>query len=206
MSHLVDSLRALAFTLKSAFRPPVTVHYPAEKRQRAERFRTSFALVHDADGDEACVGCLQCEKVCPSQIITISAEKRESPITQKRRGYAKDFTLDLNACIYCELCVQVCPTDAIVMTREPERPAYHREDLVLTMARLYENETGKPLAWGKASNLMEMQDPKRGQPPAEPKPAKAAAEQKPAELKPVAEPKPAAEPKAAAEPDLVKAD
>ncbi|MCK6538205.1 MAG: 4Fe-4S binding protein, partial [Polyangiaceae bacterium] len=73
MSALLDSLRALAFTLKSAFRPPVTVHYPAEKRPRAERFRTSFALVHDADGDEACVGCLQCEKVCPSQIISIVA-------------------------------------------------------------------------------------------------------------------------------------
>ena len=56
MSTLLDSLRALALTLKSAFRPPVTVHYPAEKRPRAKRFRTSFALVHDANGDEACVG------------------------------------------------------------------------------------------------------------------------------------------------------
>jgi len=178
VSYLFDSLRALAFTMKSTFRKPVTVHYPAEKRVRAERYRNSFALLHDADGDEACVGCLQCEKICPSQIITIAAEKKESPVSGKRRGYAKDFTLDLNACIFCELCVQVCPTDAIVMCRTPETPAYSREALVLTMDRLYANEKERPLAWGRASNLMAMQDPKRGEPPPPEKKAAPAAEKK----------------------------
>lgn len=162
MGYLADSLRAVALTMKSAFRKPVTVHYPAEKRVRAERYRNSFALLHDEHGDEACVGCLQCEKICPSQVITVIAEKKDSPVTGKRRGYAKDFTLDLNACIYCELCVQVCPTDAIVMTRQAETPGYSREELVLTMERLYDNEKNRPLAWGKASLLMAMQDPKRG--------------------------------------------
>jgi NADH-quinone oxidoreductase subunit I len=178
VSYLFDSLRALAFTMKSTFRKPVTVHYPAEKRERAERYRNSFALLHDAEGDEACVGCLQCEKICPSQIITIVAEKKESPVTGKRRGYATDFTLDLNACIFCELCVQVCPTDAIVMCRTPETPGYRREDLVLTMDRLYANEKERPLAWGRASNLMGMQDPKRGEPPPPEKKAAPAAEKK----------------------------
>jgi NADH-quinone oxidoreductase subunit I len=164
--------------MKSTFRKPVTVHYPAEKRTRAARYRNSFALLHEADGDEACVGCLQCEKICPSQIITIVAEKKESPISGKRRGYAKDFTLDLNACIFCELCVQVCPTDAIIMTRQSETPGYSREELVLTMDKLYANETSKPPAWGKASLLMEMQDPKRGQVEAPPAEKKDAAEKK----------------------------
>src|SRR5262249_23653764 len=85
--------------------------------------------------------------------------KRESPISGKKRGYADDFVLDLNACIYCELCVQVCPTDAIVMTREPELPAYGREDLVLTMAKLYANEKSKNRAWGDATRLNGMQAP-----------------------------------------------
>lgn len=198
MSYLFDSLRALAFTMKSTFRKPTTVHYPAEKRVRAERYRNSFALLHDAEGDEACVGCLQCEKICPSQIISIVAEKRESPVTGKRRGYATEFTLDLNACIFCELCVQVCPTDAIVMTRLPETPGYNREDLVLTMDRLYANETNRPLAWGRASNLMAMQDPKRGQPPPEKKaaPAKKATAEKKAEPAPEKKAEPAPEKKA----------
>lgn len=174
MGYFLDSVRALGTTFKHLFRKPVTVHYPAEKRTRSERYRNTFALLHEADGDEACVGCLQCERICPSQVITVIAEKKESPISGKRRGYAKDFVLDLNACIYCELCVQVCPTDAIVMTRVPEQPGYSREELCLTMERLYENETQKPLTWGTASKLMQMQDPKRGQPPPEPKVAKKA--------------------------------
>jgi NADH-quinone oxidoreductase subunit I len=162
MGYFTDAVRALSTTIKNVARPPTTVHYPAEKRERAERYRNSFALLHEESGDEACVGCLQCEKICPSNVISIEAEKKESPFTGKRRGYAKDFTLDLNACIFCELCVQVCPTDAIVMLRVPEQPGYSREDLVLTMDRLYTNETDKPKTWGTASKLMEMQDPKRG--------------------------------------------
>lgn len=181
MGHFSGSARALFTTLRNVFRRPTTVHYPAEKRVRSERYRNSFALLHDETGDEACVGCLQCEKICPSQIISVIAEKKESPVSGKRRGYAKDFTLDLNACIFCELCVQVCPTDAIVMLRVPERPAYAREELVLTMPKLYANEQTKPLTWGTASKLMEMQDPKRGQPDAKAAKKKAAAEaEKPA--------------------------
>jgi NADH-quinone oxidoreductase subunit I len=180
MGHLIGSLRALATTIVNVLRRPTTVHYPAEKRERAERYRNSFALLHDETGDEACVGCLQCERICPSQVITVIAEKKDSPVSGKRRGYAKDFTLDLNACIFCELCVQVCPTDAIVMLRVPETPSYAREELVLTMPKLYANET-KPVSWGTASKLMEMQDPKRGRPDAKSAKKKAAADaEKPA--------------------------
>jgi NADH-quinone oxidoreductase subunit I len=170
MSYFRDAIRALGGTMRNLFRPPTTVHFPAQVRDRSERYRTSFALLHDTEGEELCVGCLQCEKICPSAVITVVAEKRESPVTGKRRGYATDFVLDLNACIYCELCVQVCPTDAIVMTRTPEQPGFSREDLCLTMDKLYQNETAKPATWGTASLLMAMQDPKRD---AAPKPSAA---------------------------------
>ena len=158
--YLSSAARALATSFHNLLRRPVTVEFPKVIRPRAERYRASFALLHEDDGDEACIGCLQCERICPSQVIAIKAGgKRESPISGKKRGYADDFVLDLNACIYCELCVQVCPTDAIVMTREPELPAYGREDLVLTMARLYANEKSKHRAWGDATRLNGMQVP-----------------------------------------------
>ena len=173
-SYFTSAARALATSFTNVFRKPVTVEFPKVIRPRAERYRASFALLHEEDGDEACIGCLQCERICPSQVIAIKAGgKRESPITGKKRGYADDFVLDLNACIYCELCVQVCPTDAIVMTREPELPAYGREDLVLTMAKLYANEKSKPRAWGDATRLNGMQVPPK--PPAAAKPAAAPA-------------------------------
>ena len=202
MGYFLDSLRSLGMTMRNVFRKPTTVEFPKEQRERSERYRTSFALLHDAEGDELCVGCLQCERICPSQIITVTAEKKDSPVTGKRRGYATDFVLDLNACIYCELCVQVCPTDAIVMTRVPESPAYSREALCLTMDKLYANEHDKPATWGTATKLMDMQDPKRGQPKPEPK-AKPAPKPKPDAPKVDAKPKPEAtkaEPEAKAAP------
>lgn len=160
MGYIQHTLRALVATLKTAFRKPATVEFPQQIRPRTERYRASFALLHDEGGDEACIGCLACERICPSQVIAIKqAAKRESPVTGKKRGYADDFTLDLSACIFCELCVQVCPTDAIVMTRTQQEPSYAREDLVLTMKRLYENEKTMKRAWGDGTKLMGMQTP-----------------------------------------------
>lgn len=174
MRHFLDALKNVTTIAKSFGRKTTTVQFPKELRPRAERYRASFALLHEADGDEACIGCLQCERICPSKVISIKGPaKKDSPITGKKRSYADDFTLDLSACIFCELCVQVCPADAIVMTREQEEPAYGRESLVLTMAKLYENEKKKTRSWGDGSKLMEMQTPPK--PPAPAKPAVAAA-------------------------------
>jgi NADH-quinone oxidoreductase subunit I len=168
MRGLIDSFRALWTTLCNVFRRPITVEFPKQIRARPERFRTSFALLHDASGEELCIGCLQCERICPSHVITIKqAPKRESKTTGKKRGFAEDFLLDLSACIFCELCVQVCPEDAIVMTKTAEEPGFSREDLILTMARLYANETARVASWGIGSRLMAMQEP-----PAKDKPVK----------------------------------
>lgn len=173
MTYIGGSWKALAATLKNFFRPVVTEsrwNQPARlPEQRAERYRASFALVHDANGDQACIACKICENICPSQVITVvPGPKKESPATGKKRAWCDDFTLDLQGCMYCELCVQVCPVDAIVMRRVQEIPGYDRADLVLTTARLYANEHEKPHTWANASKLKEMQDPARGAPPKPP--------------------------------------
>ncbi len=192
MKPLLDSIRALKTTFANIFRPPVTVEFPIVIRPRGERFRASFALPDDENGEMACVACLSCEKICPSQVIKVkSAGKRESPVTGKKRQYADEFTLDLSACIQCELCVQVCNSDAIVMVREPEVPTYRREDLVLDIEKLRANAKERHAAWGKGTNLQEMQDSK---PKGEAKAADGAADEKPAaEAKPKPAPKPKAE-------------
>lgn len=164
----------LMVNIKNVFRPNNTEPLPwKQDRPRAERYRASFALVHDEDGEEACIGCNMCAKICPSEIITVvSAGRQESPATGKKRGYCEDFTLDLNACIICELCVQVCPTDAIVMLRVQEKPGFQREDLVLTMDKLYANEKLEQNAWGTGTRLVQMQGeaPKPPKKPKAPKP------------------------------------
>ncbi len=173
MSYVLDSFSALVTTIRNVFRTPTTVEYPRVKRERPERSRVSFALVHDEHGEEACIGCFLCEKICPSDVITVKAAgKRVSEATGKKRGYCEDFTLDLNGCIYCELCVQVCPADAILMTRTHQPPGFSREALVLTMDKLYANEKDAAPTWATGSKLLEMQNPKRGLPaPEKKKPA-----------------------------------
>lgn len=159
MLYFVDTVRSLVVSMRNVLRKPTTVHFPGERRKRAERFRAGFALLHDDAGDELCIGCKACERICPSEIITVDAEKRESTVTGKKRSYAKAFVLDQNACIYCELCVQVCPTDAIVMTRVAQEPSYSRQALCLDLERLYANERHCPLTWATASRLAAMQAP-----------------------------------------------
>ncbi len=165
MKTLLDTLRALGTSFKTLLRPPVTVEFPAVIRPRAARYRASFALTDDEHGEVACVACLACEKICPSQVIKVtSGGKRESPVTGKKRQYPDAFTLDASACIGCELCVQVCNSDGIVMVREPEPPAYRREDLVLDLEKLRANARERTHAWAKGTVLQAMQD-------AKPKPA-----------------------------------
>ncbi len=174
MGYLTATVQSLYTTLRESLRTPSTIEYPKVKRVRAPRIRASFALTRDAQGDENCIGCKKCEKVCPSEVIAVTMAKKPSPVTTKARGYATDFTLNLQACIVCELCVQVCPTDAIIMVKDQEKPGYEREDLTLTMDRLYRNgESKERWAWSNATILGEHQKPPEA--PKPPAPAVAAA-------------------------------
>jgi NADH-quinone oxidoreductase subunit I len=187
----IASFDNLAVNLRNIFRPTNTEALPwDETRERSARYRASFALVHNEHGEEACIGCKMCEKICPSDIITVvPGGRKESPVTGKKRGYCDDFILDLNACIVCELCVQVCPEDAILMLKVQETPSYNREALVLTMDKLYENEKLDATSWATGAKLIDMQAPPK--PP--PKPAPTAETAPVAEAAPVAKAAPVAE-------------
>jgi NADH-quinone oxidoreductase subunit I len=176
MTVILDALRALKTTFVNAFRKPTTVEFPKVIRPRAERIRASFALPDDEHGELACIGCLACERICPSQVIKMkSTGKKDSPVTGKKRQYVETFVLDLSACIQCELCVQVCNSDAIFMVKEPEKPAYSREELVLDIEKLRANAKNRSAAWGRGTTLQEAQEPPKVEKKPAPAPAKPAA-------------------------------
>lgn len=76
---------------------------------------------------EDCIGCKQCEKVCPVDCINITTEKREKTEAPLFAGDGTaikqkvvQFDIDMSLCCYCQLCVYPCPTECIVMTPEYE--------------------------------------------------------------------------------------
>ena len=76
--------------------------------------------------------------------------------TSRSAGHLEPFTLsDVMFAVGRELDV-ISQADTLESFRQV------REDLVLTMERLYANEKNKHRAWGDGTKLMEMQNPKKG--------------------------------------------
>ncbi len=98
MRAWIETLSAFAVTIRNLGRPKVTEPLPWKaRRAHPERYRASFALTEDEHGEIACIGCKACENVCPSQIISVELERRESVKTGKKRGDS-DHDYDLDDC------------------------------------------------------------------------------------------------------------
>ena len=52
-----EIIRGMATTLKHAFKPPVTIMYPDEKRPVSNRFKGRHALKRYDNGLEKCIVC-----------------------------------------------------------------------------------------------------------------------------------------------------
>ena len=121
---LYDIAKGMAITLRHLVKKPVTLQYPDERWETAERFRGFLGLTRDFQtGEENCIGCLNCEKACPVDCITIVTDG-------KGRGmFAHEFYIDYMRCMYCGLCTESCPTTpkSIVHTNQYEIPGFFRE-------------------------------------------------------------------------------
>jgi NADH-quinone oxidoreductase subunit I len=95
-----------------------TIQYPREKAELPDRTRHRLHVMI-----EDCIGCLQCERACPVDCITIETIKapKEADLGQASTGnpinfWLPSFTIDMAKCCYCGLCTDPCPTECIVMT------------------------------------------------------------------------------------------
>jgi NADH-quinone oxidoreductase subunit I len=136
---LLELLQGLSVTLRSMFRPKVTINFPEEKTPQSARFRGLHALRRYPNGEERCIACKLCEAVCPALAITI-----DSVVGSDGTRRTSRYDIDLFKCIYCGFCEEACPVDAIVETRLLE---YHMEkrgenimnkDKLLAMGERYE--------------------------------------------------------------------
>ena len=119
----------------------VTVEYPDQKQQHAERFRYFPFLVYDDTPDNLrCVACKICEQECPPQCIHIVGPAKDAqgrPLKAHGRTFPVQFAIDVSVCMSCRICVDVCPFDAIEMDNQYELSGEGRfEDMIFAKERL----------------------------------------------------------------------
>lgn len=132
-----DLIAGASVTIRYLFTKPVTVMYPFERRKIAPRFKGVLSLVPDKYGDDRCIGCMQCVKICPVDCLTVETRKMEKEEVEahqcevKKRFVIPTFDVDLQRCMLCSLCVEVCPTDALEMSHSVRLVMETRESQVL---------------------------------------------------------------------------
>lgn len=140
---VTSMMKGLFIVLKHAFRRPITLRYPEEKRILPSRSRGRHYLTKWEDGLERCVGCELCAIVCPSQAIYVKPGKNlAGEVHSHGERYALDFQINMLRCIYCGYCEEACPTGAIILSNEYELSGYTRESLIFTKEHLTEKNPG----------------------------------------------------------------
>ena len=110
-------LVGLSMTWRKLFVPSVTMQYPEERWELPANSRMQLFVNMDD-----CIGCLQCERACPVQCISIDTVKaipdevEETTTGHKKRLHVTKFDIDMVKCCYCDLCTFPCPTECIYMT------------------------------------------------------------------------------------------
>jgi NADH-quinone oxidoreductase subunit I len=130
---LVDMLRGLAVTLRLYFSRKVTVQYPEEVQEPAERFRGLLRLHRDDGGEPLCIACKACQRACGTNCFDIEGRKEEG--AKVMRPVKFDWKLD--RCSFCGFCVEVCPTSAIRFSREFRLTGVRKDGLRFHLDEMY---------------------------------------------------------------------
>jgi NADH-quinone oxidoreductase subunit I len=133
---LLDLLEGLKTTFRELFKPKVTVRYPEERVEPADRFRGMFKFSYDR-----CIACKLCAVACPIDIIYIDVhdEMIEEGGKKKKVKVLDRYDIDVKRCMFCALCEEACPTkpkSIWLTTKTYELSTYDRNDLYFNMQQL----------------------------------------------------------------------
>ena len=123
---------------RSAFRRPVTEHYPFEKRPTPPEFR---GMLHW--DPEQCTGCALCAKDCPAEAIEIIT------VDKAAKRYVLRFHVD--RCTFCGQCAYSCRQECLDLgADEYELAQSDRSRFIVTYGRPEDLERLERMATGTA--------------------------------------------------------
>ena len=108
--------RMIPYIMRMMVKKPDTNLYPAERSERAERFRGALRFDRSK-----CIGCKICTRVCPSNAIEI---ERVSETDKTFQAY-----VHMDRCIFCGQCVDSCPKKALENTPDFELASLDKKKL-----------------------------------------------------------------------------
>ncbi|WP_419766251.1 MAG: NADH-quinone oxidoreductase subunit NuoI [Arcobacter sp.] len=104
-----------------------TVQYPIEKLPIGPRYRAVHKLLGLLEsGENRCIGCGLCEKICISDCI-----RMDTRIDENSRKEVLEYTINFGRCIFCGYCAEVCPELAIVHGGRYENASEQRAHFVV---------------------------------------------------------------------------
>ena len=104
-----------------------TIRYPIEKLPISPRYRAVHQLLALLEsGNNRCIGCGLCEKICIANCI-----RMDTKIDENSRKEVSEYTINLGRCIFCGYCAEVCPELAIVHGGRYENASEQRAHFVL---------------------------------------------------------------------------
>ncbi len=137
MLAVIEFVKGLGVTLRTAFKPNVTVQYPEERRPVSRRFRGRHELRRYDNGLERCIGCSLCAAACPADaILVIAGENTDEERYSPGERYAAVYEINMIRCIFCGYCEEACPTNAIVLGPVFDISAFTRDAMIYTKENL----------------------------------------------------------------------
>jgi len=100
---------------QNLFKEPQTIDYPVSAIDKPKGYRGIIEY-----GEEECIYCLKCEKVCPPGAILFI--HTETPSLNLKNKKSLEYNYNQHLCIYCGECVRACPKPDEALWQSEKKP------------------------------------------------------------------------------------